>query len=413
MNYVDSEKDNEQTLLLAGWTTTSPNLDLFKVAIALKNDTIRDSVLSAIGEAGDYLTQSGKNPFLQALKFYSEDKFDQLARTTLKVLDNNDLPNKLEYPNKFGVRIVEEKNKEECNSGFGGGFYKARLAQLDRIVNLLGKPDKIYQCYNGITWTFNCDDYTGYNNLLRYGSLRIYWHQHETWLTIQNGIKDSYSSDLEHDDNIEIELISKSETPYLVKSIQGLAVRVESESSIVDFVSQYGIEDFTVDVQDFSSRCLEAIKDPINKKVAVSAYGYTGTGKTRWAMAMAQLLQRQGYLVMEVDLYELGSYEPSTFYDKVVLIINESDNITQKRTSSTKHQIAHTQRILTLLDGSGAKGFVNIGTDNNKLVILQTANSNDMQDEAYLRQGRNDLTHLFTHRYDTISDVFTNTIVGA
>ncbi len=94
------------------------------------------------------------------------------------------------------------------------------------------------------------------------------------------------------------------------------------------------------------------------------------------------------------------NFVPPNYLEKICIIINEPDNLSQNRASKVAQYNDKTEHILALLYGTLYQSVIDeSGVQiKQRLVVLMTCNTTEL-DPAMLRKGRVDLMCEFTQRF--------------
>ncbi|MEO0687659.1 MAG: AAA family ATPase, partial [Cyanobacteria bacterium J06649_11] len=196
-------------------------------------------------------------------------------------------------------------------------------------------------------------------------------------------------------------LMAKNLSPLINKATYDLAVMLSGYQSRVGKVNtQFAINSFPKDIQDFSDSVQQAVLN--QNQLAVLVHGEPGTGKTVWTQALArEVLVPLGYVIFILDHDAISNFVPPSYLERICIIINEADNLAQDRASEVAQYSNKTEHILSLFDGTLYQSVIEESgfQINQRLVILMTCNTTERLDKAMLRKGRIDLMYEFTHKY--------------
>ncbi len=257
-----------------------------------------------------------------------------------------------------------------------------------RLVELLGRPDIITQCFDGRNFYYPTDKFVDWKRLKNIGTILAYWSKHDTWLEISGWQKRRYT------------LIAQDLAPLVNKATYNLAVMISGyQNRIGQIHSQFPIRTFPAGIQNFTDAVQQAIFD--QNRLAVLVHGEPGTGKTAWTQAVAkEILAPLGYVIFILDHDSAENFVPPSYLERICLIINEADNLAQDRSSEAAQYSNKTERILSLLDGTLYQSVIDESgiQAQQRLVVLLTCNTTERLDPAVLRKGRVDLMCEFTTR---------------
>ena len=260
-----------------------------------------------------------------------------------------------------------------------------------RVLDLLGCPDIITQYYLERDFYFPAEKFNGWERLDVVNSVYAYWSKYDVWLQI-----DPYDRGRR-----QYTLMSKDIQPLINKATYDLAVMLSGYQSRVGKIhSQFPINTFGVDIQDFTDSVQQAILN--QNQLAVLVHGEPGTGKTAWTQAVAkEILAPLGYVIFILDHDAISNFVPPSYLERICIIINEADNLAQDRASEVAQYSNKTEHILSLLDGTLYQSVIDdSGVQmRQRLVILMTCNTTERLDSAMLRKGRVDLLQEFNKKF--------------
>jgi hypothetical protein len=269
-------------------------------------------------------------------------------------------------------------------------FNRLQEITILKILTLLGRPDLITQSYMDRYFYFPIDQFVSWERLDIVNTAYAYWHEHQTWLQIDNFGKGR-----------RLTVMARNLSPLIHKATQGLAVMLSGyQSRVGQLQAQYPVRSFPANVQSFTDAVQQAVFN--QPQLAVLVSGAPGTGKTAWTQAVAkEILVPLGYVVFILDHNAVENFVPPSYLEKICLIVNEADNLAQDRSTEVAQYSDRTERILSLLDGTLYQSVMDeLGLQmQQKLVVLLTCNTTDRLDPAVLRKGRVDLICEFTHRF--------------
>ncbi|NES23224.1 MAG: AAA family ATPase [Symploca sp. SIO3E6] len=262
---------------------------------------------------------------------------------------------------------------------------------LFKILDLLGKPELIFQEYDDRNFYLPSHRFVNWDRLDVMGNVFAYWPQQEVWLQINNL----------NEGRRKYSLIAQELGSLVNKATYGLAVMLSGYQSRVGQIhSQFPIRTFPDDIQSFTDVVQQAVFD--QNQLAVLISGEPGTGKTAWTQAVAkEIMVPLGYVIFILDHDGVENFVPPSYLERICLIINEADNLAQDRASIVAQGNSKTEHILSLLDGTLYQSVIEeAGIQiQQKLVVLMTCNTTERLDPAVLRQGRVDLSYEFTQRF--------------
>ncbi|MGG6263187.1 AAA family ATPase [Leptolyngbya sp. AN03gr2] len=382
-------------LLEQGWTPYAPNLDLDYFLKTCQTEG-QDVLAQALRTASTIATTLGRQDsawWANLLNLSSSDVRDSIASLWSLITPN---PVKLSrsYPDRISaVHYCSGHYNKEIEAQLQN---QIALCCIDRIVESLGTPDLILQQinsqYDGTETWFELPQH----RFESISSLRVDRFLLCLWR--------SANISLIHDiyDRSERKIILKGQNlkPVIDPVLQTTAIRSIDKRTVSGLLqSPFKIEDYTPDVQKFAQDIIAQADK--GQRFAALATGEAGTGKTKCMLAIAKLLQSQGFLVLVTDHETVLNFDPPDFVEKVVFVINEVDNWAIDRALDRSGK---TEKVLSLLDGSTHESVLpNPMTTSHKpipqMVFLMTANTIERADHAMLRSGRIDLYHHFNHQY--------------
>lgn len=271
------------------------------------------------------------------------------------------------------------------------------LTIVRRILQNLGTPDFIQTYHNRCVYTYPTKLFQSWNTFTKIPTdVYACWHKQDVWLQIHShsNTQDEQVSTIQ-----DYTLYGDNLQSLIDYAAAGIGVRVAGVNiNIGQVASEYLLDSFPPDIQQLSER----VKDKATSchKFAVLVHGKPGTGKSVWAQAIVkELLVPEGYVTFILDHSAIEQFVPPRYLNKICLIINEADNLALDR-KQTDINSGKTERILSLLDGTVYKSItVDGNTNNQKLIVLLTCNTTDRLDPAFLRPGRIDCLHEFTHKF--------------
>lgn len=260
-----------------------------------------------------------------------------------------------------------------------------------RVLDLLGCPDIITQYYLERNFYFPTEKFNNWERLDVVNSVYAYWSKYDVWLQI-----DPYDRGRR-----QYTLMAKDVQPLINKATYDLAVMLSGYQSRVGKIhSQFPINTFPTDIQDFTDSVQQAVLN--QNQLAVLVHGEPGTGKTAWTQAVAkEILAPLGYVIFILDRDAISNFVPPSYLERICIIINEADNLAQDRASEVAQYSNKTEHILSLLDGTLYQSVIDdSGVQmRQRLVILMTCNTTERLDRAMLRKGRVDLLQEFNKKF--------------
>lgn len=260
-----------------------------------------------------------------------------------------------------------------------------------RVLNLLQVPDLITQYYQERDFYLPSEQFHSWERLEVINTVYAYWSKYDVWLQIE-----PYERGRR-----QYTLMGKNLSPLINKATYDLAVMLSGYQSRVGKINtQFAINSFPQDIQDFSDNVQQAVLN--QSQLAVLVHGEPGTGKTVWTQALArEVLVPLGYVIFILDHDAISNFVPPSYLERICIIINEADNLAQDRSSEVAQYSNKTEHILSLFDGTLYQSVIEDSgfQINQRLAILMTCNTTERLDKAMLRKGRIDLMYEFTHKY--------------
>lgn len=260
-----------------------------------------------------------------------------------------------------------------------------------RVLNLLKVPDLITQYYQERDFYLPSEQFHSWERLEVINTVYAYWSEYDVWLQIE-----PYERGRR-----QYTLMGKNLSPLINKATYDLAVMLSGYQSRVGKINtQFAINSFPKDIQDFSDSVQQAVLN--QSQLAVLVHGEPGTGKTVWTQALArEVLVPLGYVIFILDHDAISNFVPPSYLERICIIINEADNLAQDRSSEVAQYSNKTEHILSLFDGTLYQSVIEDSgfQINQRLAILMTCNTTERLDKAMLRKGRIDLMYEFTHKY--------------
>ncbi len=306
-------------------------------------------------------------------------------------------PSSADYPLQLSYKT--QLQDDTFDSKVEEGFELLRKAAFDSALETLGIPDKIYQLFDDVTYELSPKLFTGWSQITRIGSLRAYFEKVDAWLVIQT---DGEYVSLGADYLIHLLMFRKESGLMMDNFAAGKAVTVRGKrAQLVQVSHLYKLEDYTPDVQKFTNQLFKHVENDLH--TGCLAYGEPGTGKTQWTYLVASRLIEQGFAVMEFDAGSFSDIYLDGTIAKLCFIVQEADDIANNREESENGR-SRAEKVLSVLDSTNLECLQVKGTRLEKIVFLFTSNSKDRLDKAFLRKGRIDLAHQFSHRYAAPTD---------
>lgn len=264
---------------------------------------------------------------------------------------------------------------------------------LEGLLKKLGTPDIILQNYEGTVYYYPPKLYTDLKNLHLLDTLYLIWKDKGVVVKAEKPYAGATTTDYK--------VICKDLRPHCDGLFNNLAI-IESNGKARsgELTSTYSLSSFTPDVKDFSKELANYLQSN-NRSLACLVEGEPGTGKTAWALAFArEVMVPLGYLILILDSNSVANFCPPEYLRKVCVIVNEVDNLALARGDFASAS-NRTENLLSLLDGTV---YNSIKTpeevyDEQSVVFLFTCNTTERLDPAFLRKGRIDFQHSFTHKY--------------
>lgn len=389
------DSNSDRFLLEHGWTPYIPTLDLEHLLKIWETES-HDLVSQTLKTASTLADTLGRKDFpwwCNLLNLSNGHVRDSIA-TWWSLLTPNPLRRTRGYPDKItAVRYPRGHYNKEAESDV---VNQIALSCIDTIVESLGTPDLILQQTSSEYDTSETWFELPRHRFDKIESLRI----ERFLLCVWEAENIALIHDIYDRSECKISLKGSNLKSAIEPVLQRIALRsIEKRTISGTLQAPFALKAYTPDVQQFAQEVIAQAKQ--GHRVSALATGDTGTGKTKCVLAIAKVLQAEGFLVLVVDHETALSFDPPNFIEKVVLIINEVDNWAVDR---EQDQSGKTERVLGLLDGSTHESILpdsrtSIQKPPCQIVFLMTANTLNRADPAMLRQGRIDVHHHFTHQY--------------
>ncbi|NEQ66105.1 MAG: AAA family ATPase [Symploca sp. SIO2D2] len=379
-------------LLGAGWRPFNRQFDWDFFCHLVTNDPweLTQKTLDFASDVADVLGRTDYAWWANILNVFSENTRYELDEFWDYITPQHPTP---DYLHRKVLLVDTPINQQVSRDSIPIDYVLTRLQEttLFKILDLLGKPELIFQEYDDRHFYLPSHRFINWDRLEVMGNVFAYWSQEEVWLQINslNEGRRKYS------------LIAQELGSLVNKATYGLAVMLSGYQSRVGQIhSQFPIRTFPDDIQSFTDVVQQAVFD--QNQLAVLISGEPGTGKTAWTQAVAkEIMVPLGYVIFILDHDGVENFVPPSYLERICLIINEADNLAQDRASIVAQGNSKTEHILSLLDGTLYQSVIDeAGIQmQQKLVVLMTCNTTERLDPAVLRQGRVDLSYEFTQRF--------------
>jgi hypothetical protein len=393
-DYNRSNRDGAQNkgLLAAGWRPLSRDLNLGFLWNVLWNDpgTLTKKSLDLLSDIADATGRREFSPLANFLNLFSDHIHYEFNEFWNFITPEPAAP---DHRHKETLSVQTPVVQMVSRDSIPIDYVLNRLEEIAimRILEIMGKPDLITQCYWERHFYLPPERFTSWERLEVMGSVAAYWRDYDVWLQIETYDRGKRNYNLYGNDL----------TPLVNKATYNLAVILSGYKSRVGQVfSQYPLNSFPTDVQAFTDTVQQAAFDRAQMAVLIS--GEPGTGKTAWTQAFAkEVMVPLGYTIFILDHDAVENFVPPVYLEKICLIINEADNLAKNRAFDSAQDNNKTEHILSLLDGTLYQSVIdeNGVQMRQKLVVLMTCNTTERMDPALLRKGRVDYTHEFTQKF--------------
>ena len=384
--------NNRQTLLASGWRPFYRELNWEYLWQLLSNDS-QELSQKTLNLASSLTETLGRNHYAwwaNLMSLTSED-----TRYEVEKYWNYVTPDPLTPDHRYKDVLSTETPIVQfvSRSSIPIDYLLNRLQETTvfRVLKLLESPDLITQYYQERDFYLPIEKFNTWERLEVINTVYAYWSKYDVWLQI-----DPYERGRR-----QYTLMAKSLTPLINKATYDLAVMLSGYQSRVGKVTtQFPINSFPTDIQNFSDRVQQAVLN--QNQLAVLVHGEPGTGKTVWTQAVAkEVLVPLGYVIFILDHDAISNFVPPSYLERICIIINEADNLAQDRASEVAQYSNKTEHILSLLDGTLYQSVIDDSKFQiqQRLVILMTCNTTERFDRAMLRKGRVDLIYEFNHKY--------------
>lgn len=368
-----------------------PNYFLDK--ITTQPELIGEKLVGTLTNALELLFHKDYHPVINLVRAIGDEQLaEKIQEVKSLVCPKPASPSKVDYPLLLSYKTHLQDYTYDTK--VEEGFELIRKAAFNSALEALGKPDKIYQFFDGVTYELSSKLFIDWQQITRCGSLRAYFEKVDAWLVIQT---DGEYSSLDADYLIHL-LMFRQECGLLMDNFAaGKAAFVRDKfAQLVEVSNLHQLEDYTSDVQKFTGILLQHIER--HAHTGCLAYGEPGTGKTQWTYLLANKLMEQGFAVMELDAGSFSDIYLDGTIAKLCFIVQEADDIANNREESESGRL-RTEKVLSVLDSTNMECLQAKGSRLEKIVFLFTSNSKDRLDKALFRKGRIDLAHHFSHRY--------------
>lgn len=389
--------NSPESLLKQGWELTNSSLQaehLWRV-LSEQGDEFIKLGLRAASEALDFLTEKERPVWVGLMGIMSGYKrLSACDRLIAFATPQPELPSGFQFPLRFRYDADYKSGRvksEECGA-LGEAVAALKLAVFESALEILGTPDLIYQLYEGVTYSLPAHRFPGWNKLDVIGSIRAYWKNANVWMVKQTDGKYEY---LRAEEWVH-QLMMPEACDLIRRACEGKVMRVgDIGSSLLEVISEFRLNSFPNYIQEFSEKVQSFVRN--NEKTAILVHGKPGVGKTRWVYSMLdEVFIPQGFMVLFIDHRSLASFSVPDWAEKMVVVLNEADNLAEDRSEAKD---GSTEAILRLIDSSEVSSLraKSATKCDRKIIYMMTCNSTERFDPALVREGRLDLILEFDH----------------
>jgi hypothetical protein len=372
LNYINTDLGSNK-LIAEGWTKSSIDFDISN-AIEYLSDPAKALELVRTGLAvwseiipTVEVFAKPRNTFFAGLSIFGSKTKENIDDT----LDNFRLKRIIADLSKYKYNI------KSTNIGSDETMSLLNKTMIDAITSRLGVPTSIWQVQEGKIYQYPINKFTSVANLYKCGVVEIYWEEYDIWYF--NQVEDSYTSHKNLGDR-EIQLYSKQEFPFLHEIAQegvGLrfnGLRHRTAINLIQMSPEFKLSQFDNNLIEFGNKIVANV-DSNRPKTAAILSGQPGTGKTRFMQALiVEELVPRGFIILEVAASLITEFDIPKCYPKIVLLVNEADNINE---SGFDPGASKNTRIQEILDPEEFNLEVTPSDQLKQIVILMTANNID------------------------------------